>query len=260
MSTPAVQNPSPANGADAKSSRKKKAKEGSANGATPSPAVPAAAVKDNSSHGDVDGSYEHPYIKDLAKQIRNAHKKLTGYQKIDAVMAENPNTSLDDLVAQRKINNDQRAAALKKPQLQQNLAALEEQISQYRKFDSEYQTLLQKQKEDLTSQHEKEIEKIKDELRVNGVTAGAAELQKKLLIFSQFLRLAAAKRVQEEEATTVENRAFEGALLLVYGGDEAAVEACMKVIQGADEQVPGIDGVLLPITCKLYRSIPRGTW
>jgi hypothetical protein len=36
----------------------------------------------------------------------------------------------------------------------------------------------------------------------------------------------------------------------VYGGDEAAVEAAMKLIEGVDEQVPGIDGVLLPFKCE----------
>lgn len=255
MSTLAVQNPSSANGGESKSARKKKAKEGGANGSTPSPAVPEAPGKENSSHGDGDGIYEHPYIKELTKHIRNAHKKLSGYQKIDAIIAENPNTSLDDLVAQRKINNDQRAAALKKPQLQQNLTALEEQLSQYRKFDSEYQTLLQKQKEDLTAQHEKELEKVRDESNVENVTAGAAQLQKKLLVFSQFLRAAAAKRSNEEEKDMDENKAFEGVLLLVYGGDESAVEAAMKLIEGSDEQVPGLDGGLLPVTCKSSRII-----
>jgi hypothetical protein len=251
MATQAVQNPA-TNGGDSKSSRRKKAKEGGTNGSALSPAVPEAAAKEDSSHGDNEGSYEHPYIKELTKQIRNTHKKLAGMQKIDAVIAENPKASLDDLVAQRKINVDQKAAALKKPQLQQQLAGLEEQISQYRKFDSEYQTLLSKQKEDLTSQHEKELEKAKDELRVEGVTAGAAQLQKKLLVFSQFLRAAAAKRTVEEETNTDESRAFEGALLLVYGGDESAVEAAMKLIEGADEQVPGIDGVLLPVKCEWH--------
>lgn len=250
MAASAVQNPTPANGGESKSARKKKAKDGGVNGGSVSPAVPEALGKDNSSHGDTDNTYEHPYIKELTKQIRNTHKKLAGTQKVDAIIAENPNVSLDALVTQRKINADQKAAVLKKPQLQSQLAALEEQINQYRKFDSEYQTLLSKQKEDLSAQHEKELEKVKDEVRVEGVTAGAAQLQKKLLVFSQFLRAAAAKRTVEEETNTDESRAFEGALLLVYGGDESAVEATMKLIEGADEQVPGIDGVLLPVKCE----------
>ena len=48
-------------------------------------------------------------------------------QKVDSIIAENPGVSLDDLVASRKINNDQKAQALKKPVLQVQLAQLEEQ-------------------------------------------------------------------------------------------------------------------------------------
>lgn len=254
MATTAVSNPSPVNGGESKASRRKKAKDGSVSGSAPSPAVPDGPGKEDSSleakgDGDV-GAYEHPYIKELAKHIRNTHKKLSGMQKVDAVIAENPDSSLDELVAQRKINADQKAAALKKPQLQQQLATFEEQISQYRKFDAEYQTQLQKQKDDLTSQHQKELEKAKDELKLEGVTAGAAELRKKLLVFSQFLRAAAAKRTVEEEADTDESRAFEGALLLVYGGDQNAVETAVKLIEGSEEQVPSIEGVSLPVKCK----------
>ncbi|KAK5172619.1 uncharacterized protein LTR77_002739 [Saxophila tyrrhenica] len=232
--------------AESKSAKKKRAKaEGGANGSVSLTAVPNMNSKEDSSvdaKADSDGSYEHPYIKELNKQIRNTHKKLGGMQKVDAVMAENPNTSLDDLVAQRKINNDQKASVLKKPQLQQQLAQLEEQISQYRKFAAEFQDQLSKQKEDLTSQHVKEVEKLREELSNEGKTVGLVELRSKLLTLSQFLRLAAAKRGVPEEAETQEGYAFEGALLGVYGGDEKAVDTALKLIDGADEQVPNVDG------------------
>ena len=253
MATTAVQNPSPVSG-DTKSSRRKKAKEGNVNGSAPSPVVPEAPGKESSSQdakGDGDIANEHPYIKELTKHIRNAHKKLAGMQKIDAIIAENPGKSIDELVAERKINADQKAAALKKPQLEQQLVTFEEQITQYRKFDADYQTQLQKQKDDLTSQHQKEVEKIKEEQKLEGVTAGAAELRQKLLTFSQFLRAAAAKRNVEEEVDTEESRAFEGALLLVYGGDQKAVETAEKLIEGSEEQVPSIEGIPLPFKCKL---------
>ena len=54
--------------------------------------------------------------------------------------------SLDDLVAARKINADQKAQILKKPQLQASLTQLEEQISQYKKFDQEYKARSQTEK------------------------------------------------------------------------------------------------------------------
>jgi hypothetical protein len=71
-----------------------------------------------------------------------------------------------------------------------------------------------------------------------------------VLVFSKFLRLAAAKRQAEEEVTE-ESKAFEGLLLGVYGGNESAVTHAFKLISASDESVTGIDGVKLEYTCKL---------
>jgi hypothetical protein len=245
----AIQNPPP----ESKSAKKKKAKAEGTNGSVSLPAVPDVNAKDDSSldaKADGDGSSEHPYIKELTKHIRNIHKKLAGMQKVDAIVAENPGVSVDDLVAQRKINADQKASILKKPQIQQQLATYEEQISQYRKFDTEYQAQLHKQKDELTSQHQKEVHKLKEELQEQGKTSGVSELRDKLLILSCFLRLAAAKRGVPEEADTDEGHAFEGALLGVYGGDDKAVETALKLIEGTDEMVPSVEGPLTSTSCK----------
>lgn len=71
-----------------------------------------------------------------------------------------------------------------------------------------------------------------------------------LLILSKFLRAAAAKR-QGGDETSPENKAFEGALLLVYGGETNAVNAMEKLISGSDELVSTVDGTLSEFTCKL---------
>lgn len=257
MAAPAVENPVPVSG-ESKSARKKKAKADAAaastNGTDLSPAaVPVDASKDNSVMAEADS--EHPYLKELQKQIRNITKKLSAMQKLDSVLAENPGVSLDDLVSQRKINTDQKAAALKKPHLQAQLAELEERSEHYRKFDSDYQVKFNKQRDDLTMQHQQEVEKMKLELRQQTASAASNELRSKLLLFSQFLRAAAAKRTIEEDADTDENRAFEGALLLVYGGDQKAVDTAINLIEGSDEQVPSIEGIPLPVSCK-YRFPP----
>lgn len=47
---------------------------------------------------------------------------------MDAIIAENPDKSLDDLIEEKKINNDQKAQVLKKPSLQATVAQTEEQI------------------------------------------------------------------------------------------------------------------------------------
>ena len=197
-----------------------------------------------------EASSENPYILSLQKTMRAINKKLSGMAKTDAVIKENPNVSLDELVAQRKINQDQRASALKKPQLQAQLVTLEEQVQQYKKFDAEFQQQLQQQKSDLTSTHSEELEKAKKEARAEAAEGSQAELKSKLLIFSQFLRAAAARRNAEEDSEEDENRAFEGTLLLVYGGDQKAVETALNLIEGTDEQVTSIEGTLLPVKCR----------
>ncbi|KAF2772283.1 hypothetical protein EJ03DRAFT_200865 [Teratosphaeria nubilosa] len=231
-------------GGESKSARKKKAKtEAATNGSALSPPAVSDDVKDDSTHADANGSYEHPHIKDLHKQIRNINKRLTGLHKTDQMIDANPGVSLSELVAQRKINADQKAAAEKKPQLLAQREALEEQIKVFRSVHDDYQKQLERQKEDLTAQHEREREQLRHELRTAGATSSAGQLKEKLLVFSRFLRAAAAKRAIEEEAGTEENQAFEGALLLVYGGDDKAVSTAVSIIEGTEEQVPSIEGV-----------------
>jgi hypothetical protein len=210
-----------------------------------------------SSPEPTDGSSEHPYITSLVKSMRAINKKISGMAKTDAVIKENLNVSLDDLVAQRKLNQDQKAQALKKPQLQAQLVTLEEQVQQYKKFDAENQAQIQKLKEELTSTHSQELEKIKQETQAQAVAQAEAELKKKLLIFSQFLQAAAAKRIAEEDPETDENKAFEGTLLLVYGGDQKAVDTALNLIEGSDEQVTSIEGTLLPVKCKCCQCYIR---
>ena len=198
-----------------------------------------------------EASSENPYILSLQKSMRAINKKLSSMAKTDAVINENPNVSLDDLVAQRKLNQDQKASALKKPHLQAQLITLEEQVQQYKKFDADHQQQYQKQKQDLTTIHAEELERVKKEAQAEAAKQSEAELKSKLLIFSQFLRAAAARRNAEEDSEEDANRAFEGTLLLVYGGDQKAVETALNLIEGTDEQVTSIEGSLLPVKCKL---------
>lgn len=69
-----------------------------------------------------------------------------------------------------------------------------------------------------------------------------------MLVLSKFLRAAAARR-QSGDDTSSESRAFEGALLLVYGGDAGAVVAMEKLIEGSEDKVPAVDQEPLDFTC-----------
>ncbi|QIX01532.1 hypothetical protein AMS68_007049 [Peltaster fructicola] len=200
-------------------------------------------------NGDaMDAGNESSYVKEMQKNIRNITKKLAASHKIDTVIADNPNLSLDELVAQKKINADQKAAALKKPQLQAQLLQLEDQISHYRKFETDSQSQLAKQKEELTTKHAAELESAREEGRKEALESSNSQLRSSLLLFSQFLRAAASKRAEEENAETEESKAFEGVLLLVYGGDQPSVDAALKIVEGSDDKAPGIDGAATTIS------------
>lgn len=206
------------------------------------------AAMTNGDHAEV--ANDSPYVKELQKSMRNISKKLASTHKTDAVIAENPGVSLDELLAQRKINADQKASALKKPQLQAQLAQLEEQVQHYRKIDSDYLGQLTKQKEELSKSHAQALEQAKKEAQSEERSAQESLLRGKLLLFSQFLRAAAAKRAEEDNVDADESKAFEGALLLVYGGDSVAVDAAIKIIEGSSEKAPSIDGTTTSISCK----------
>ncbi|KAL8699278.1 MAG: hypothetical protein Q9224_001483 [Gallowayella concinna] len=239
---------------ESKSAKKKKAKaEAAAKDNTPHPSVDTNIPKANG-ESTTDGSYESPYMKELYKSIRNVKKKLNATQRVDSIIAENPDQTLDQLLTTRKINPDQKAQAQKKPSLQASLTQLEEQVAQYKQFDEDYQKLLATEKAALASSHKDELDKVKEAATAETRAESAREAKDNLLVLSKFLRAAAAKR-QGGDETSPENRAFEGALLLVYGGEVGAVGAMESLITGSDEKVPTVDQVPSEYTYKQVRDL-----
>ena len=125
----------------------------------------------------------------------------------------------------------------------------EEQLAQFKQFDDESQKRLAIEKSALETSHKEEVEKVRDAAMAEAKAEGKKESKENLLILSKFLRAAAAKR-QGGDETSPENRAFEGALLLVYGGETGAVTAMEKLISGSDELVPTVDQIPSEFTCK----------
>ena len=179
-------------------------------------------------------------------------------QKVDSIIAENPDSSLDELLASRKINSDQKALAQKKPLLQASLAQLEEQIAQYKQFDDDYQKRILSERNTLETAHKEELESVKEAVAAEAATKAKDDAREKLLILSKFLRAAAAKR-QAGDETSTENRAFEGVLLLIYGGETEAVKAMERLVSGADEKVQTVDGILSDFTCKNSAPTPQAS-
>jgi len=179
--------------------------------------------------------------------------------KVDSVMAENPDMTLDQLVSARKINNDQKSQALKKPSLQAQLSQLEDQIVQYKKFEEEFNQRSKADKEELTSAHQKELEELRSQIKPQEEAAPAPQgqnLREALLSLSRFLR-AAAHRRQLDEDETDETKAFEGALLLLYGGDEKAADTMENIINASGESVVSTEGVQLSVTCTSRQTCNR---
>ena len=133
--------------------------------------------------------------------------------------------------------------------MQASLAQLEEQISQYKQFDEDYQKRLSAEKAALESSHKDELQKVRDVAVVEAAAEGKKEAKDNLLVLSKFLRAAAAKR-QGGDETSAENRAFEGALLLVYGGEAGAVAAMESLVDGSEDKVPTVDQTPSEFTCK----------
>ena len=184
------------------------------------------------------------------RNIRNVNKKITNASKSNNILAENPKSTLDELVAARKINADQKAQILKLPQLKAALAQHEEQITQFKKFDQEYKANLATDKanfeKSIKEQHAKELEEA-----ISAAKLEAEKEQKRsLLIISQFLHLAAVRRGEDADAELDENKALEGALTWVYEGSEKAVGVMTKIVQGVDEPTVSISNEQLTTTCK----------
>jgi hypothetical protein len=164
-------------------------------------------------------------------------------------------------VAAKIINADQKAQHLKKPGLQAQLAQLEEQLVQYKKVDQEFKARIATEKADLEKSFAEKLEREKaeavNEIKEKAEAEAKKTLRDSLLVVSQFLRLAAARRAEEADQSVDENGALEGVLLAVYTGDENAVATMLKLVEGSDEKTTNTFGETLKTTCKCYEQTFR---
>jgi len=154
------------------------------------------------------------------------------------------------------INADQKAQVLKKPALQAQLAQLEEQLAQYKKVDQEYRNRASSEKAELektlAEKFEKERVEAVREAKEKAETEAKRTTHDSLLVISQFLRLVAARRGEGHDSDSDESMALEGVLLNVYAGDDSAVTAMMKLVEGSDETTRSVSGDTLKTTCRPF--------
>ncbi|EPE05307.1 hypothetical protein F503_03912 [Ophiostoma piceae UAMH 11346] len=253
MAASSIQNPAAAT--EPKVAKKKKAKVARTESPAPSasaaaPSEKAVSVAPQDANGD--DSNEPAYLRELSKNIRNVNKKLTNASKTDSLIAENKDKSLEELVSLKIINPDQKAQHLKKPALAAQLAQLEEQYNQFKKLDADYRQRIAHDKAEVTKTLTEKLEKDKAEAVSAATAAATAEGEQKLhdslLALSQFLRLAATRRADDQNAQLDENLALEGVLLQVYAGDETGVATMLKLVNGADEAAKSVTNESLQTT------------
>ncbi len=176
--------------------------------------------------------------------------------KTETVVKEHSDKSLDELVVLKVINADQKAQFLKKSELEGQIADLENQVTQNKKIHEAFQKRLAEQEKSLAEKFEAAKAALTTELEEKAAVIADKKLRQSLLVVSQFLRLAAARRAEDVDASADENLALEGVLLSVYTGDENAVAAMLKLVNGVEEPTQSTAGEDLQTTCEYLPSAP----
>ena len=202
------------------------------------------------------------------RQLRNANKKLvsslhilvlcnfidiqkSGTAKAQSIVSENPGVSLDDLVASKKLNNDQKAQMERKPQLQEQVKGLEDQIDRFRQFIKDTEARFEKERGTTKESHQAEVAKARQEAADEARTQALKEHESELLTLTQFLNAASTKRLDESpETSQAEKDAFEDVLLKVYQGTSQAIGDIQKLAQGSQEKIVTVRGEELDFTCE----------
>ncbi|KAF4982499.1 hypothetical protein FZEAL_1892 [Fusarium zealandicum] len=214
---------------------------------------PAPSATSTSADKTGDDTFESPYIKELQKNIRNVNKKITNASKTDSLLSQNPGKSVDELVAAKIINIDQRAQILKKPALQAQLAQFEEQLAQYQKVDEQYRTRAATDK----AEWEKNLDQAKADAVAEAKAGFSKSLNDNLLVLSQFLRLAAYRREEAQDPESDESQAIEGVLLAIYSGDQSAVQSMLKLVNNTEDKIFSVGGEQLQTTFSKVKTLAQ---
>jgi ribosomal protein L16 Arg81 hydroxylase len=163
-------------------------------------------------------------------------------------------------VTEKTINADQKAQALKKPSLQAAVTQIEEQLGHYKQFAAQYEEKITTQKAALDEQkaaldkiHQEELAAVRANALADATESTSRVLRENLLDVAKFLCAAANLRRAGDE--TPEGVAFEAVLYQVYAGNQDAVTSMVKLIEGVEEPIQGLEGETLDFTCKWFFQI-----
>ncbi|KAJ5350458.1 hypothetical protein N7541_008185 [Penicillium brevicompactum] len=189
---------------------------------------------------------ENNYLKELQKTLRNATKKLNASAKVDAILAEYPDKSLDQLIEEKKINSDQKAQHLRKATLQATAAQAEEQITHYKNFAAQYEERMVAKEAELTRSFADDLETVRANAIADATESAKKAERRRLHTLAKFLCSAAILRRDGEVNT--ETQAFEAVLFQIYGGSQESVSNMLKVIDGIDEKIISDENTVLEVT------------
>lgn len=174
--------------------------------------------------------------------------------KTQALIDEHQGKSPEELVAAKIINADQKKQVDNLNKLKAEIVRYEEQLVQFQKIDEEYRAKLASAKAETEKTLSEKYEQEKADAVAEAKDKAEADAKKSLhdgfLVLSQFLRLAAHRRAEAPGSEDDEDMALEGILLSVYGGDEPAVAAMLRLYEGTEDETTGVDGAALQTTCK----------
>lgn len=188
-------------------------------------------------------------------QPANTSPLQSNASKTQTIIAENKDKSIDQLIAAKIINADQKRQVDNKPALEAELARYEDQLTQVQKIDDEWRATVASVKAEtekkLTEKYEQEKADAVAEVKSKAEADAKKALEDGFLVLSQFLRLAANRRGEAPDSDEDGDKALEGILLSVYGGDQTAVAAMVKLYNGADDTPTSVSGETVQTTCEL---------
>ncbi|TGZ77719.1 hypothetical protein EX30DRAFT_374367 [Ascodesmis nigricans] len=176
---------------------------------------------------------EKKFMVELAKRLRKSTKKLESIEKDEEKIKD---LSPEEISTTMILNKDQLKKIEQKPITQ----AVHTELVELNKLYNEQLAVLQEIEDERTKQFEEklaaEVKKAREEGRQEGREEVTNEAKDKVTSLVKFLRLAGYRRSIPSEITE-DNQAIESLLVLLYSGDEIAIEACNKLSGSSSDKV-----------------------
>ncbi|KAG0640391.1 hypothetical protein HOY80DRAFT_884758 [Tuber brumale] len=210
---------------------KKKGKGGGGGTASPAPELTQDKTADSANDVKAGEKGEKEYLKWITKQLKKHTKKLDSIAKSEEKIKD---LSEEEKATTKIINVDERNKIIGKPVTLAVYKELKECYENLLKASELEDKRLEAERVEAQARLEKAVEEAKAEAQKETDQAARA----KILTVVKFLRLAGHRR-NNKSGDEDEDEAIERVLVLVYGGDQSAIDACLNLANGSEEPVDG---------------------